>query len=86
MSLMLCGLSWEVVLSFLDDLLALGKTFTEHLETLRNIFQRFRRYKLKLKPKKCEIFRKSVEFLGRQVSEKGLEIGLKDVESVLYWP
>jgi hypothetical protein len=56
MSLVLCGLSWEVVLSFLDDILALGKTFEEHLKNLRDIFLRFRKNKLKLKPRNASCF------------------------------
>ena len=44
---------------------------------------RFREYGLKLKPKKCELFQKEVEFLGRVVVPRGMHIGpgyIKDIE------
>ena len=85
MNLVLQGLTWREVLSFLDDILALGRSVDCHLETLRQIFLRFRAYQLKLKPKKCELFQKCVEFLGRLVGPKGLEIGASDVEEVQNW-
>jgi hypothetical protein len=47
---------------------------------------RFREYGLKLKPKKCELFQKEVEFLGRVVGPRGMHIGpgyIKDIED---WP
>jgi hypothetical protein len=56
-----------VVLAFLDDILVLGKDFEGHLANLRAVLVRFREYGLKLKPKKCELFQKEVEFLGRVV-------------------
>jgi hypothetical protein len=44
--------------------------------------ERFRIYQLKLKPRKCVLFTKSVEFLGRKVSTDGLEIGKQHLRPV----
>jgi hypothetical protein len=41
---------------------------------LRAVLVRFREYGLKLKPKKCELFQKEVEFLGRVVGPRGIYI------------
>jgi hypothetical protein len=54
-------------MAFLDDILVLGKDFEGHLANLRAVLVKFREYGLKLKPKKCELFQKEVEFLGRVV-------------------
>jgi hypothetical protein len=35
---------------------------------------RFREYGLKLKPNKCELFQKEVEFLGRVVGPRGIAL------------
>ena len=86
MNLVLRGLTWKTVLAFLDDILVLGTDFETHLENLKAVFERFRQYKLKLKPKKCDLFKKSVEFLGRKVSNKGLEIGRQHLKPVQDWP
>ena len=86
MNLVLRGLTWKTVLAFLDDILVLGTDFQAHLDNLKAVFDRFRQYHLKLKPRKCDLFKKSVEFLGRKVSEKGLEISEHHLKPVKDWP
>ena len=41
---------------------------------------------LKLKPSKCQLFRKSVQYLGYVVSEKGIEIDPAKTSCVKNWP
>ena len=84
--LVLRGLTWRQVLAYLDDIIILGKSFEDHLENLEMVFERFRSYNLKLKPKKCVFFRKEVPFLGKVVSEKGVKIAPKKLEAVRNWP
>jgi hypothetical protein len=48
---------------------ALGRARTGALTMA--VLVRFREYGLKLKPKKCELFQKEVEFLGRVVGPRG---------------
>ena len=50
------------------------------------MFTRFREFDLKFKPKNCALFQRRVEFSGRQVSPKGVEMGDSYVEAVRYWP
>ena len=56
MNLVLRGLTWKTVMAFLDDVIVLGRTFEEHLANLEETLQRFRKYNLRLKPKKVRIF------------------------------
>ena len=86
MNLVLRGLNWRIVLAFLDDILVLGRTFYEHISNLRETFGRFRKYGLRLKPKKCLIFQKEVEFLGRIVTGESLAISSDDTKVVHEWP
>lgn len=86
MQLVLRGLTWKIVLAFMDDILVMGKNFAEHLCNLEAIFERFRRFQLKLKPSKCEFLKEQVEFLGRMVSKNGLEAGDKHIKRVGSWP
>ncbi|MCG7869674.1 MAG: retroviral-like aspartic protease family protein, partial [Candidatus Thiodiazotropha taylori] len=86
MSLVLRGLMWSIVLAFLDDILVLGSSFDDHLAHIREVLQRFRQYQLKLKPKKCVLFQRKVDFLGRLVSEEGIELSETDIKTVLDWP
>ena len=86
MNLVLRGLSWKTVLAFLDDVLVLGKTFSDHLVNLADALSRFREHGLKLKPKKCLFFQKEVEFLGRRVSSNCIAMSDVDIQTVINWP
>ena len=84
--LVLRGLTWKDVLAYLDDIVVVGSDFEHHLENLKEVFRRFRKHRLKLKPKKSVLFQKQVKFLGRVVSEEGISINPDNVSAVVDWP
>lgn len=86
MQLVLRGLTWNQVLVYLDDVVILGKNFDHCIEGLREALLRFRAHSLKLKPKKCQLFRHEVEFLGKLVSADGIKIAPTKAEAVQKWP
>ena len=86
MTLILRGMSWEEVLAYLDDIIILGKDFETSLSNLLSMFARFRKFNLKLKAKKCELFQKQVLFLGKVVSQSGISPNPASVEKVQKWP
>ena len=86
MNLVLRGLNWDIALVFLDDVVVLGASFTDHVKNLRQVLERFRDYKLKLKPKKCSFFQQRVEFLGREVDGHGLHLKDEHVQAVVNLP
>ena len=86
MQLVLRGLTWSQVLVYLDDVVVLGSSFENSLENLREAFDRFRLHNLKLKPRKCTLFQKKVEFLGKVVSSAGISVSPTKTEAVAKWP
>ena len=71
-------------LVYLDDMIAHGKTFELELQCLTHIFSRLRVANLKLNPGKCELFWRSVKFLGHVVvTTWPLLQNVKDVRSFL---
>ena len=86
MNLILRGLTWKTVLAFLDDILVLGTSFSDHLKNLREALLRFRQYGLKLKPRKCALYQQEVEFLGRKVGPNMLALTDSDIAVVRDWP
>jgi hypothetical protein len=49
---------------------------------MRVCSNRFHEFNLKLKPKKCELFKDEVEFLGKLVSAKGVSVSPSKVDAV----
>ena len=72
MSLVLAGISWETCVAYVDDLIVLGRSFDEHLSNLKTVFDRLVTHELIIKPYKCELFRRSVTYLGHLVSNSGI--------------
>ena len=83
--LILKGINWKTALAFLDDIVILGQDFNAHLSNLKEALARFRRYRIKLKPKKCLFFQRKIEFLGRIVSNNSLEMSNSDIKVVKDW-
>ena len=70
--LALQGLQWTSCLIYLDDVIIFGRCLEEHMSRLRAVLRRIRKANLKLKPSKCHLLQKEVEFLGHVVSEAGI--------------
>lgn len=86
METVLRGLSWKTCLVYLDDIIVVGKSFEDHMRNLEQVFQTIRSAKLKLSPKKCNMFRRKVNYLGHVVSHKGVEPDPEKVRAVKEWP
>lgn len=86
MERVLSGLQWQTLLLYLDDVIVFSHDFDSHLNRLETVLQRFRSANLKLKPSKCELFQKSVSFLGHIVSSEGVSTDPKKVEAIQQWP
>lgn len=56
MDLTLSGLTYDICMVYLDDIIVFSNTFEQHLERLELVFDRLRKAKLKLKPSKCNLF------------------------------
>ena len=86
MDMVLAGLQWTSCLVYLDDVIVPGKTFSEHLNFLRDVFGRIREAGLKLQPTKCFLCQKKVSFLGHIVSEDGVATDPSKTDKVASWP
>ena len=72
MQVVLAGLEWDACFVYLDDILIASKTFEEHICSLKRVFDRLRSAGLRLKPKKCFLFRDEVLYLGYVVFASGV--------------
>ena len=85
METVLRGMQWERAVLYLDDIIIFSRDVQEHMERLKEIFQRLKTANLTLKPTKCKFFQKQVEFLGHVVDEEGIHTDPKKVEAVSKW-
>jgi len=86
MDYVLAGLTWEICLVYLDDIIIWASSFEDHLLRLTRVLQRLRDANLKLKPSKCRLFQHKVGFLGHVVSAAGIEPDPEKIKCVAEWP
>ena len=86
MMLILKGLTWKEVLAYLDDIMILGCSFNDHLDNIVQVLERFRKYNLKLKAKKCLLFQREVLFLGKIGNRNGISVNPESVRAIQEWP
>ena len=77
------GLRDEICTPYLNDVIVYSKSFTEHIEHLRKVLRRLRENGVKLKPRKCKLFRKEVSFLRQVVSADGYKLDPTSIAPVL---
>ena len=85
MDLVLCGLTYDTCLVYLDDIIVYSTDFDTHVQRLQEVFDRLRGANLKLHVKKCRLFQRRVAFLGHVLSEAGIEVQEDKVAAVRDW-
>ncbi|KAK1643699.1 hypothetical protein QYE76_061504 [Lolium multiflorum] len=72
----------KLVEIYIDDVVVKSVSVEGHLEDLRHVLDRTRKFGLRMNPKKCAFGVTAGQFLGFLVHERGIEIGLKSQEAV----
>lgn len=80
------GMVWDTVVVYLDDVVIFSQTIEDHMTHLKQVLDRFRQHNLKLKPRKCDLCRTQIKYLGHTVSSKGIATDPSLVERVQNWP
>ena len=86
MDTVLTGLNFEICLAYLDDIILFSKDLDSHLERLQCLLSKLREANLKLKPSKCHLLQKRVDFLGYTVSREGVGTDPEKVSAIRDWP
>ena len=79
------GLEYETALAYLDDVIVFGPTIDQTIDRMVVVLTRLRNANLKLKAKKCLLFRTEVNYLGHVISAEGIKTDPAKVESVVNW-
>ena len=86
MELCLGDLQLNCCLIYLDDIIVFSKAPKEHLTQLRVVFEKLKEAGLKLKPSKCEFFKKSLTYLEHRILEGGIETDDSKIKVIKEWP
>ena len=71
---------------YVDDMIAKLQGKDDHIVNLKKLFERLRKFQLKLNPVKCTFRATSGKLLGFVVSGKGIEIDLDKVKAIQNLP
>ncbi|CAK1599542.1 unnamed protein product [Parnassius mnemosyne] len=85
MELVLTGLISDACLVYLDIIIIVDRTFEEHLQNLERVLMKIQSAKLKLRPKKCSLFKRQVSCLGYVVSEESIRTNPEKIAAVKDW-
>ena len=77
-------LNWCII--YLDDIIVFSRTPEEHIHRLKAVFEKLKAAGLKLKPSKCDFFKKEIKYLGYVVSEQGVSTDPDKIKAVTEWP
>ena len=67
---------------YVDDMIARSHTEEEHLDHLHKLFERLKKYKLRLNPNKCTFGVRSGKLLGFIVNGKGIDVDPTNVKAI----
>jgi hypothetical protein len=85
-AVVLAGLVYFICETYLDDCIIHAANNESFLARLEQVFQRFHKHKLFLKPAKCQFGLTKVEFCGRVISKDGISMSAKKISQVLNFP
>ena len=71
---------------YVDDMIARSQTEDDHLDHLHKLFERLKKYKLRLNPNNCTFGVRSGKLLGFVVSCKGIEVDITKVKAIQEMP
>ena len=81
------ALLWMLLLlAYLDDLAYLSKSFLDHLEGMRRLFEKLREFGLRLNRTKCNLCCERVKFLGHLITPQGLQSDPEKVRAIIELP
>jgi hypothetical protein len=85
-NIMLSSLTGPWCFVVLDDIVIYANLLIEHDSKLRAVFERLRKYNLKLHTDKCEFLRKEVNSLGHIIGEDRVRPNPRKIKSVEEFP
>ncbi|RVW22168.1 Retrovirus-related Pol polyprotein from transposon 17.6 [Vitis vinifera] len=71
---------------YVDDMIVKSRGRADYLAALERFFERIRKFRLRLNPKKCTFGVTSGKLLGHMVSDRGIEVDPDKIKAILDMP
>jgi hypothetical protein len=81
----LAGIQPRLCHVYLDDVICHSKTFSDHLDHLRLIFERFKDTGLVCQPRKCHFGKSELKYLGFFISRDCISVDPDKIQAVKYF-
>ena len=72
----------KFAIPYLDDLLISSKTFDEHFNCIKLVLQQLKKRGIKIKPSKCNFFKREVPYLGRVISAEEYAVDPRSTDAL----
>ena len=69
-------------ITYLDDIIIFSRTAEEHLDHVKQVFEKLRSAHLSIKLNKCHFFTKEIQYLGHILSTKGIRPLLSKTQAI----
>jgi ribonuclease HI len=73
----------KFIIVYLDDVTVFSQSDDEHLRHLRRVFEKCRKFRISLNPKKCLFGLEEGKLLGHIISKEGIRIDPSRIEAIL---
>jgi len=73
---------WNFCLVYIDDVIIYSKTEEEHLNHIDLFLKVVEQAGFKIKPSKCQLFRRKLNFLGHTISSHGIQPNMDKVAAI----
>ncbi|MGR0271986.1 reverse transcriptase domain-containing protein, partial [Klebsiella pneumoniae] len=76
------GVDEDVCQVYMDDLLVFSKTEKQHIEDLKSVFNRIRKFGLKLSAEKSLLGKGEITFLGHTITKEGVKPDKSKIDAI----
>ncbi|CAF1020808.1 unnamed protein product [Brachionus calyciflorus] len=67
---------------YIDDIVIFSDNVEEHLDHLKQVFDKLREYNLKLNPEKCNWMKESIKILGHIIDKDGIKMDPEIIKAI----
>ena len=82
----LAGLAYVICEGYIDDIIVYGQDDSDLLVNLRQVFERYRQYRIAFNPRKSKIGLDRIDWVGHQLDADGIHFSAEQLSEVTEFP